>query len=391
MGLDLLGVFGAGLLTFLTPCVLPLVPIYLAALVGGDIRQLSGSGRGQLVIRALWFMMGFEIVFVVLGLGATVIGGFLIDHKAALQALGALLIALFGLKFLGVIHIRFLDSTIRADDRKFTQKLSWFSALVMGVVFAAGWSPCVGPVLGSVLTYTASTTADPLVGAYYLAVYGLGFAVPLIAVAVFAQAGMKFIQRLGPHMRKIELVIGVFLMVVAVGMAIDALPGLTASEVLPSNSSHESTTNTATQVDEVDPGVPMMLAFTEKDCHICQRMKPIINNLVNQCDGNMVRVKMVDLSEPDNHDFVAKYHLVGVPTFVFKDDTGTEVARLVGQQTESSLKQALSALRGEPCPGLAIINPDGTRIDPLEMPTQDTGEACPSSGHDDEQPTCGKS
>lgn len=390
MGLDLLGIFGAGLLTFLTPCVLPLVPIYLAALVGGDIRQLSGSGRGQLVIRALWFMMGFEIVFVVLGLGATVIGGFLVDHKAALQALGAVLIALFALKFFGVIHIRFLDSTIRADDRKLTQKLSWFSALVMGVVFAAGWSPCVGPVLGSVLTYTASTTAEPLLGAVYLATYGVGFAVPLIAVAIFAQAGMKFIQKLGPHMRKVEIVIGAFLMVLAVSMAIDAMPGLTASQVLPSS----DTGKQAVAASDTDAsGAPVMLAFTAKDCPICKRMKPIINNLVNQCDGNMVRVKMVNISADENHNFVGKYHLVGVPTFVFKDSAGDEVARLVGEQTESSLKQALSALRGEPCPGLAILNPDGTRIDPLEMPHEEPGEACPSEGHDDEGQgsTCGKS
>ncbi len=390
MGLDLLGVFGAGLLTFLTPCVLPLVPIYLAALVGGDIRQLSGSGRGQLVIRALWFMMGFEIVFVILGLGATVIGGFLVDHKAALQALGALLIALFGLKFLGIIHIRWLDSTIRADDRKFTQKLSWFSALVMGIVFAAGWSPCVGPVLGSVLTYTASTTAEPLVGAFYLSVYGLGFAVPLIAVAIFAQAGMKFIQNIGPHMRKIEMVIGAFLMVVAIGMAVDALPGLTASEVI----SSPDTSATADATGDVDQSsAPMMIAFTAKDCPICKRMKPVINNLVNQCDGNMVRVKMINISAAENHSLVGKYHLVGVPTFVFKDDTGAEVARLVGEQTEASLKQALSALRGKPCPGLAILNPDGTRMDPLEMPNEEQGEACPSEGHEvgEQESTCGKS
>jgi len=365
MALSFLGVFAAGLLTFVTPCVLPLVPIYLAAMVGGDIRSLSGIGRGQLVLRAAWFSLGFTLIFVGLGLGATAAGAFLIENKAALSAAGAVLVALFGLKFLGVIRIPWLDATWRADDRKLSAKRSWLSAFGMGLIFAAGWSPCVGPVLGSVLTYTAAATSEPLVGAAYLGMYGLGFALPLIGLAFFAEAGLRLMARLSRHLRAVEIALGVLLLVVAAGMATDALPALTGSAPAPAVAADTS----------VDPEAePTLLAFTSSECAICQRMKPILNALVERCDGNKVTVRLVDVSRPANRPMVKAYHLIGVPTFVFADRDGTEVARLVGEQTEAGLTRALSALRGEPCPGLALLDETGGQVEPEPAPEQ---RACP--------------
>ncbi len=356
MNLDLLGIFGAGVLTFVTPCVLPLIPIYLSALVGGDFR--ASGGRGQVMLRASWFTLGFMIIFVLLGLTASSVGSFLTDHKAAVQAFGAVLIALFGLKFLGIIRIPWLDQTIRANDQKFSTRFGWLNALVMGLVFAAGWSPCIGPVLGSVLTYTATATADPLAGAGYLAVYGLGFAIPLMVVAAFAEAGMRLLGKIGPHLRKIEMGLGALLIIVASTMALDALPALTAP------------TTEGTQVAEIEDH-PVMLAFTSQNCTICQGMKPTISGISNQCDGNGVRVKTIDLSQPEQRAMAAKYRIRGVPTFIFKDSDGQEVARLVGEQTERTLKQAISVLRGKPCPGLAVLDKDGHLHAPTDNPLLD--------------------
>lgn len=366
MGLDLLGTFAAGLLTFVTPCVLPLVPIYLAAMVGGDIRKLSGASRGQLILRAIWFALGFTLIFVALGLGATAAGAFLAEHKAALTAGGAVLIALFGLKFIGLIRIPWLDATLRADDRKLTARRSGLSAFLMGLVFAAGWSPCVGPVLGSVLTYTATATSEPLVGAAYLGLYGLGFALPLIGLAVFAEAGLRLLARLGHHLRKVEVVLGVGLLVVATFMVTDALPEL-AADAAPADQ---------TAVAPDGQTEPTMLAFTSQNCPICQRMKPTLRALIQRCDGNKVKVQVVDLSRPENKGMAKAYRLIGVPTFVFADEDGVEVARLVGEQSEQGLTRALSALRGEPCPGLAILDDTGGHLHPDDAPP---GAACPSA------------
>jgi cytochrome c-type biogenesis protein len=357
MNLDLLGVFGAGALTFLTPCVLPLVPIYLSALVGGDFRQLQGGqARGQLLLRAAWFSLGFVLVFTLLGLTASSLGAFLASHKAVVQGFGAALIGLFALKFLGVIQIPWLDRTVRPDARKLQTRVGWLNALVMGLVFAAGWSPCIGPVLGAVLTYTASATASPWAGALYLMVYGLGFALPLLAVALFAEAGARWLERLGAHLRKVEVALGALLLVVAGSMALDLMPDFGTSPA-------GSTTPSAPVVAPAPPLEPLMTAFVSEDCSVCQRMKPVIAGLVQQCDGNKVRLRVVDVSRPEHRPEVSARRLLGVPTFVYETADGQEVARLVGEQSDAALRQALSALRGEPCPGLTPLPGAATPID----------------------------
>ena len=116
MTIGLLTVLGAGLLTFLTPCVLPVVPIYLAALVGGDLRDVGQASRGKVMSRAALFSLGFILVFVLMGVGASSIGAVLAERRATIQAAGAALVLLLALKFLGVIRIPWLDRTLRADD-----------------------------------------------------------------------------------------------------------------------------------------------------------------------------------------------------------------------------------------------------------------------------------
>jgi len=354
MHLDLLGILGAGALTFLTPCVLPLVPIYLSALVGGDFRQLGqGVARGQLLARAAWFALGFLLVFTALGLGASSLGAFLSTHKALVQALGSFLIGLFALKFLGVIQIPWLDRTLRPGSQRLAARVGWLNALGMGLVFAAGWSPCVGPVLGAVLTYTASSTASPWEGGMYLAVYGLGFALPLLGVALFAEAGSRLLQRLGGHLRKIEVALGALLLLVAGSMILDALPAPPSPVGTPAPA--QAALDPPEGQSLPSGAEPMLTAFVSQGCPVCDRMKPTIRGLVEQCDGNKVRVRVADVSRPEHRHEIAARRLVGVPTFVFEAADGHEVARLVGEQTEDTLRQALSALRGEPCPGVTAL------------------------------------
>ncbi len=363
MDLSLLGIFGAGIATFVTPCVLPLIPIYLSALVGGDLKDASIRGRGQLVLRAFLFSVGFVTVFTILGLGASFLGAALVRYKVLLQGAGALLILVFGLKFLGLVKIPFLDRVVKADDTRMQTRFGALNALVMGVVFAAGWTPCVGPVLGSVLTYTASATSSPWTGAGYLAIYGLGFALPLLVTALFAEAGMRLMDRIKPHLSTIERVIGALLVVVALGMvwdmakdaAVDESQALTAREFTTSKAGKR---------------LPAMVELYAKNCPICKGMKPIVEEIVSECHGNKVLVRAVDVSHGRNRALAKRYRLVGVPTFLFLDRDGNEVARLVGKQSRQSLRQALSALRGETCPGVGPL-PQDERDRPLAFPKQD--------------------
>ncbi len=359
MTLDLITIFGAGLLTFVTPCVLPLIPVYLAALTGGD---LSGTGRrGAVLVRASFFSAGFILVFTLMGLGASAIGGFLIDHRMAMQAAGAALITLFALKFMGVIRVPFLDRIMKADDTRLQTRFATLNALIMGIVFAAGWSPCVGPVLGTILTYTASAAASPAAGALYLGVYGLGFALPLLLVALFAEAGTRFIAKLSPHLPKVERTIGLLLLFIAGLMVIDIAPSSPPSPA-PSVAGTGFTDGVPGRVstDGVPgrDGMPVMLELYKEDCGVCEKMKPVVASIVDQCDEKGVRVRTIDISKPEHRHLASTYRLVGVPTFIFLDADGNEAARLLGEQTEQSLKQTISALRGEPCPGLARLEPE---------------------------------
>jgi len=345
MSFDLLGIFGAGLLTFITPCVLPLIPVYLSILAGSDLRGLETEGKGQLLLRAGAFAAGFAVVFSLLGLTASAVGSFLAAHKSVLQAFAAVLILVFGLKFLGVIRIPWLDAVLRADDRKWQTRFGVANAFVMGLVFAAGWSPCVGPVLGSVLTYTASATSNPWAGALYLLVYALGFALPLLLVAAFAQVGLPLIKKIGRHLGKIEKAIGVLLIAVAVTLALDLAPALRTT-----GGQDRIELTTAREAE------PVMIYFTSSSCSVCERMEPVMDSLLRRCSRRKVGIVEYDLAQPSLRHLIDEYRVVGTPTFVFLDKKGREVARLIGEQTEGALRQALSALMGEPCPGVGPLD-----------------------------------
>lgn len=349
MSLGLAAVFGAGVLTYVTPCVLPLIPIYLAALAGGNVKDVSGLGRGQLLVRAGFFALGFVAVFTSMGMAASWIGAVLTTHRLTLQALGGVVVVLFALKFLGVIEIPLLDRVARADDRRFQTRWGTMNALLMGVLFAAGWSPCVGPVLGTVLTYTASTTSEPLVGAGYLATYGLGFAAPLFVTAVFAEAGLRWLRKLGPVLPRLERAMGVAMLVVAASLLFDFNSASEPAPVFAASAREKAI------AAEAPRAVPTMLELYSSDCPICREMKSVVARMANECQGEAVDIELVDVSRPENRHYIAEHRLLGVPTFLFLDENRTEVARLVGKQSHEALHQALATLRGEACSAVGAL------------------------------------
>lgn len=339
------GLFAAGVLTFGTPCVLPLVPIYLSVLLGAAIAPSTSINRLALVSRALFFSLGFVTVFSLLGVGASALGQLLIRYQQVLQITGGLVILLFALKFLGLLNIPLLDRSLKADDSLFRRQLGPIGAFGMGLVFALGWSPCVGPMLGAVLTYTASTTADPWRGAAYLATYGAGFAVPLLLVALFAQAGIRTVRGLNRHLPRLQQLSGALLLVVGLlmiygdatgGASLD--PGFKLSDQQP-----------APAQLPIGKGRALMVEFFKDDCPICKKMAPIVAALKSECEAHQLPVLQVNLSKPENQRYISQFGLRGVPTFLAYDAEGQLQARLVGEQTVSSLERTLSSLSGEAC------------------------------------------
>lgn len=345
MDIGISAVFAAGLMTFLTPCVFPLIPVYLAALVGGDISGLKGTQKGQLVLRSVLFSLGFTAVFTLMGLGASTIGSFMSENRLVLQVSGALVVLFFALKFLRIVKVPLLDRVAKADQSRFTTRFTALNAVIMGVVFAAGWSPCVGPVLGSVLTYTATQTSSAAVGAGYLAVYGAGFALPLVFTAVFAEKGLALMGKLTRYLPRFERGMGALLLVIAAYMAFGAVQEIRHSEPAQSVQSVVNESDLAPR--EADH--PHMLELFSEDCPSCKKMEPIVDKIKGRCTKEGVRVDAVDVSEPSRRRLVEELQIVGVPTFVFFDELGLEAMRLVGEQTETALMQALYQVGAQSC------------------------------------------
>jgi cytochrome c-type biogenesis protein len=379
MSLELAGIFGAGLLTLGTPCVLPLIPVYFATLLGsvGETPDRPAS-RLSLFLSTAFFSLGMMSIFVTLGLTATWAGALIAAHRTELVMIGGLIIFLFGLKLLGVVHLSWLDREKRLQQTVQT-RLRWINAFALGVVFSLGWTPCVGPVLGSVLAYTASTTSSPLRGALYLAVYSAGFIVPLLALSLFADGARRIVRRIGPWLPRIEKVGGVAL----AGAGLYLL--LTAGHPPAASLTAAGTPPTAATAAAVAPigqpsERPRMVAFTTPDCSVCRQMIPTVALIERECGGKHVDVVSVDLRRAESQRIAAAYGIRGVPTFVFLDRRGEQVARLVGYQTPGALRQALSTLAGEECDGVGRF-----RLDPPPP----RSPSCASSSTVNRGPTCG--
>ena len=208
----------AGLLSFVSPCVLPIVPPYLAYLAGISFQELSGENvsatmRRRIVLASLFFVLGFTTVFVALGATASFIGQTIAQYFGVLSVIAGVLIIIMGLHFLGVFRISMLYREARVNVA--SKPAGFLGSYIMGLAFAFGWTPCVGPVLATIL-FVAGTEDTALRGAGLLAVYSLGIGLPFMLAAFFASRFLNWANRFKQHMRKIEIAMGGLLVVTGI-------------------------------------------------------------------------------------------------------------------------------------------------------------------------------
>ena len=221
------GALGAGLLSFLSPCILPIVPFYLSYLAGVGMNQISaeaevtGAVRRRAVISALFFALGVITVFMGLGATATIFGQMVREYFDVLRWVAAAIIIAMGLHFLGVIRIGILYRQFRADAGN-TSNASYFGAFVIGLAFAFGWTPCVGPVLAAIL-FTAAGQETAGQGAWLLFVYGVGMTLPFVLAALFIGPFMRFMARFRRHLGRVEKGMGVLLILFGVLIATNSI------------------------------------------------------------------------------------------------------------------------------------------------------------------------
>ena len=209
--------FMAGLLSFLSPCILPLVPSYFSFITGASIEQLSAPAslaqRRRIIFSTLAFVLGFSAVFILLGASASYISTWLYGVKSYLRVVGGVLILLLGLHLLGVLHLRIL----LVDKRWHLQRkpLHFFGTFLVGMAFGAGWSPCIGPMLGSILIL-AGNQETVLQGVWLLSLYSIGMALPFVVLSIGITFLMRFVRRTTRAMQYLNVAAGVLL--VATGL-----------------------------------------------------------------------------------------------------------------------------------------------------------------------------
>ncbi|MDK9695853.1 MAG: cytochrome c biogenesis CcdA family protein [Siculibacillus sp.] len=205
----ILGTFAAGVLSFVSPCVLPLVPPYLAFIAGASLDELESSGfdraRRRIFASALAFVAGFSTVFVTLGASASVFGQMIRTHMNTLAIAAGIAIIVMGLHFLGAFRIPLLYREARVQMAR--KPAGPLGAYVVGLAFGFGWTPCIGPVLAAILGVAASRETVGQ-GAALLAVYAAGLGVPFLAAAAFSQPFLRLMNRFRVHMGLVEKITG---------------------------------------------------------------------------------------------------------------------------------------------------------------------------------------
>ena len=228
---SLFAAFSAGLLSFISPCVLPLVPSYVSYITGLSLEQLADAGerrrfRKAILLNSLLFILGFSSVFIAFGASASFIGQILYQYQDIIRKLGAVLMIIFGFYMLGILKIDFLmreHYIVQFNSRP----VGYVGSFLIGTAFAAAWTPWVGPILGAILAY-ASTTESMKDGIFLLASYSVGLGLPLFITAFSIDSFLNYFKKARVYMRGVSVVGGAFLIMAGVMIYGDSLTRLTS-------------------------------------------------------------------------------------------------------------------------------------------------------------------
>lgn len=215
--------FGSGLVSFFTPCVLPLIPVYLSFITGlsaDQLKQADGktgisSNLKETLGGTLLFVLGFSAVFIALGASATFLSNFLFANKKLISVIGGIIVIIFGLQIAGVFNIKFLEYEKKIQLKG--RPVRGFGSFIIGLVFAIGWTPCIGPILGSILAI-AATKETVGQGITLLSFYSLGLAVPFIITSIFVGLILSAFTKIRKYLKLISIISGAALVVVGAGI-----------------------------------------------------------------------------------------------------------------------------------------------------------------------------
>ena len=214
--------FGAGFISFLTPCVLPIIPGYISYITGKNLDEIE-QDRRRVLIKTILFSIGFSLVFIILGATASAVGNILLFLSNELRIVAGILIILFSLQMLGIFNFSFLNQEKRMETRGYQNNYAF--PLLVGAAFAFGWTPCIGPVLGSILALSA-TEASVSSGVLLLSFYSLGLAIPFILSGYLMQKFLIFSKNFKKNINKVSKIGGIILLITGILIITNQLQAL---------------------------------------------------------------------------------------------------------------------------------------------------------------------
>ena len=212
--------FLAGLISFLSPCVLPLIPGYISYISGVSLEELSKKKNHLVVIKTIFFTLGFSIIFISLGSTASYFGRFFLDNSNSLRIIAGIIIILFSLQLIGIINFKLMNKEIRFFTGEYSKNLAF--PLIVGAAFGFGWTPCIGPILGSILTVAALENSMGR-GILLLSFYSLGLAIPFIISGILINNFLSFSKNFKKYISLINKIGGIILLLTGIAILTNQL------------------------------------------------------------------------------------------------------------------------------------------------------------------------
>lgn len=329
--------FLEGIASFISPCVLPMLPIYISYFTGQEYEK-----KYKALINSIGFVIGFSIVFILLGVLASSIGNIALRYQSIIKILFGVVIIIFGLNMMETIKIPFLNKTIKPKIKE--KQFNFINSMFLGILFSIGWTPCVGTFLGSALML-ASTEGQIIKGSILLLCYSIGLGIPFILSSILIERLKKVFSWIKEHYKLINTISGLLLIIIGVIMILQVIfnkietkeeniiieNGIIQEKEEGGNIMNVTSKNFEEEV--LNSKIPVLVDFWASWCGPCKMMSPVVDEIAKEMEG---KAKVCKVNIDDEQDLAVKYGIMSIPTFlIFKD--GKVVNSIVGVQDKQKI------------------------------------------------------